>query len=706
MALTLGTNVGFVTVAPTADPAGTGATSDGSSFVVKDTAPTGAIKITEVGWYKSAGTTSSNTQVGLYSADGATVPGEAGTRLQVTGDQASGTSADVWIRFTGLNWPVTAGTVYWLGMQQDAHTGSSNIDTATSGGSGIDTRTSQTALTNPYGGGALGDTDGMYAIYAVYQTAPTVALSSPADSATGVSTTPDLVFTGTDTNGDDVRYNVQVDTASLQDISIDNHTNSGEKTSVSSVTQSHTTGTLTNGAIFVRTMTRGGSTASLTISTVKYNGVDLSLIRSDQYSDADAGQLRTEIWGIKAPSSGANNVVVTFGGTVSFTVVDIITLDGVNQTNITEAVGGGNSINQSSPISNSATTVSKNAWLLDALYTKTADTLTKGANQTQDSQVSTNTAGDMTATSHQGPVASPGSTAMSWTYTNADDYAQSIVVVKPLIPLIDAVSGTDAGFANSDNTVTDNFNRSNENPIGGNWTNDALGEGADNQLKIVSNQLQAVTAGTSCEAYWNAQTFTGAIEQYFTVVTKPGSGQRVEMGFIQNPGNPTGWVGYQFSWNDVSGAGNDTLTIDRVDAGPTGVTLASGTVEYSAGDVIAFSKSSSGVFKAWKNGVVVLTTAADTTYTGAFYAYVGIRDTTGVLDNWGVQDLDPFFSGEAINYTVQSALSNSTTYYWRVRGIDPSGSNTYGAWATTRSFTTTSGIVDTSKFFHFFPLGR
>lgn len=51
---------------------------------------------------------------------------------------------------------------------------------------------------------------------------------------------------------------------------------------------------------------------------------------------------------------------------------------------------------------------------------------------------------------------------------------------------------------------------------------------------------------------------------------------------------------------------------------------------------------------------------------------------------------DPFASAQAVTYTVQSALSNSTTYYWRVRGIDPSGSNAYGAWPTAFSFTTAS----------------
>jgi hypothetical protein len=54
-------------------------------------------------------------------------------------------------------------------------------------------------------------------------------------------------------------------------------------------------------------------------------------------------------------------------------------------------------------------------------------------------------------------------------------------------------------------------------------------------------------------------------------------------------------------------------------------------------------------------------------------------------------DTHPFNSGENIQYTVQSGDALATgTYYWRVRGLDPAGTNGYGAWATTRSFTVTS----------------
>ncbi len=57
--------------------------------------------------------------------------------------------------------------------------------------------------------------------------------------------------------------------------------------------------------------------------------------------------------------------------------------------------------------------------------------------------------------------------------------------------------------------------------------------------------------------------------------------------------------------------------------------------------------------------------------------------------NWsGTGDPHPWPSGNAVTYTVPagSALS-AGTHYWRVRGIDPSGGNTYGSWSDTFSFT-------------------
>lgn len=64
---------------------------------------------------------------------------------------------------------------------------------------------------------------------------------------------------------------------------------------------------------------------------------------------------------------------------------------------------------------------------------------------------------------------------------------------------------------------------------------------------------------------------------------------------------------------------------------------------------------------------------------------------TGFNDPDG-SDTDPFTSGNQIEYTVQSELS-LTTYYWRVRGLDPNHTNTYGSWSSTRSFTVSVDAV-------------
>lgn len=54
---------------------------------------------------------------------------------------------------------------------------------------------------------------------------------------------------------------------------------------------------------------------------------------------------------------------------------------------------------------------------------------------------------------------------------------------------------------------------------------------------------------------------------------------------------------------------------------------------------------------------------------------------------------DPFNSGEVIEFTVQAAdeLAPDTEYFWLVRAKDPTGSDTFGDWSATRSFTTGTG---------------
>jgi len=179
--------------------------------------------------------------------------------------------------------------------------------------------------------------------------------------------------------------------------------------------------------------------------------------------------------------------------------------------------------------------------------------------------------------------------------------------------------------------IVDTFDRADENPIAGNWTNDALGEGANNQLRILSNQVKAVTAATSCEAYYNAAQYNENIEVYFTVITIPGASQRVECGFIQAPGNTANTRGYTAQIANSA----DTSQIGRFDAGGGATVIASTTsITYTTNDVLGLRRSAGGVLQMFKNGVVVLE-GVDNTYTGKFYLELCIRDTTGIVDSFG-----------------------------------------------------------------------
>ncbi len=56
-------------------------------------------------------------------------------------------------------------------------------------------------------------------------------------------------------------------------------------------------------------------------------------------------------------------------------------------------------------------------------------------------------------------------------------------------------------------------------------------------------------------------------------------------------------------------------------------------------------------------------------------------------------DTTPFNSGETIRYTLQSALTNGNTYWWRVRARDPGGANNWSEYSDPYSFTVDTAIT-------------
>ena len=168
MALVIGTDAGFVTVSPTANPSSITTLMDTRANTSKYTSPAGAIKITEIGWYCSNATQEANFEVGLYDHDsGGNLPDNL---LHVERTNAKGTT-EGWKKVT-VDWEISGSTIYWFAVQLDDTSTTTNIDRNFSSGERYTSQAFKTTLENPTTVSS-GVNNFFLGIYAVYETAGT-----------------------------------------------------------------------------------------------------------------------------------------------------------------------------------------------------------------------------------------------------------------------------------------------------------------------------------------------------------------------------------------------------------------------------------------------------------------------------------------------------------------------------------------------------
>ena len=162
MALVIGTNCGFVTTAPTADPTGAGLLgADARSNGILDTSNGSAVRITEIGWWCQNATEEADFEVGIYTDASNNEPEILVGKSSAT---AKGTGSG-WKVVTGLSIPISASTVYWVAAQLDDTSTLTRIDFEI-GGSKTAQKNSQTTLPSDWGTSNLSDTNSNIAIYA------------------------------------------------------------------------------------------------------------------------------------------------------------------------------------------------------------------------------------------------------------------------------------------------------------------------------------------------------------------------------------------------------------------------------------------------------------------------------------------------------------------------------------------------------------
>lgn len=209
---------------------------------------------------------------------------------------------------------------------------------------------------------------------------------------------------------------------------------------------------------------------------------------------------------------------------------------------------------------------------------------------------------------------------------------------------------------------------------------------------------------------WYAYNIVGGVKPVITVTSSSGGDTLAvvaqEFSGIQSDSNPLDKTAVG------SGTGGTVTTANTATLSQADELVVGGICDFAASPTAGSGYSNlrvkvdggGGNYAAIESKVVSATTAVAATFSGpasnwsACVATFKAAPDYPLLDKISGTDAgfagspdnsDPFTSGQAVTYTVQSALS-LTTYYWRVRGIDPDGSNQWGPWSSTRSFTVTS----------------
>ena len=154
------------------------------------------------------------------------------------------------------------------------------------------------------------------------------------------------------------------------------------------------------------------------ITTATYNGTAMT-----KYVDKLEGQLYTALYYLIAPTTGANNVVVTATVAGAATIDDMFaqasSYTGVDQSTGVDAYGSGGGYGKTATAS--VTTVADNCEVVDSVMKYAAGAVTKGASQTLlSSDASNSNGGSSYLTTLKTPA---GSVSHTWTWAADADWS-------------------------------------------------------------------------------------------------------------------------------------------------------------------------------------------------------------------------------------------------------------------------------------------
>lgn len=180
-------------------------------------------------------------------------------------------------------------------------------------------------------------------------------------------------------------------------------------------------------------------------------------------------------------------------------------------------------------------------------------------------------------------------------------------------------------------SILDNFDRSNEDlDVSASWTQ--IGNADD--LKVISNVVGCTATAPYGYAgdYWDDATFTDS-EAFATISTLPATDGNVLVCLRTTATDLLTSDGYSIQYTVLTGAANDELRLFRIDNGVGTQIGSTSTADVAAGTQIGLSAIGSTI-TGYKDGVE-FASGTDTTYGGAGYLSVLVKDTTTRLNNFG-----------------------------------------------------------------------
>ena len=461
------------------------------------------------------------------------------------------------------------------------------------------------------------------------RTPPTITPNTADATDFGADTTPTLEATATDGNGDDVRYNFQIDSVNTFDSQVianqvvDTY-NESNQSDVQDI---------------------DGSTPTAT---------------AQSFTNNNAAILKSAKFYLQKLGSPTGNAVAklyahsgTFGSTSIPTGAALATSDNFDVSTLTTSLA---------LVSFTFTGAQQYSMVAETKYVIALEY--SGGDATNTVRVGY----DGTSPTHAGN--NSFFTSPTWTEFASRDLP-FYVYADISTPLLNKISGTDAGFLNTVSggaSVDDSYSESNQDSsIDLDGTNTAGGQsfksrgGVLKSAKFYLKKFGTPTGNATAKVYAHSGTFgtssvpTGAAlatSDTFDVSSLTTSFQLISLSFSGgNQISLTNQTSYVIVFDYSSGTGSNFPMVGSDVSGPSHVGNGS---RFTSGAWVALAGTDS-----------------------VFYVYV--------------EDTDPFNSGEKVSFTVQGGDALTTgTYYWHARANDVNAGNTWSAWTTTRSFTITT----------------